>query len=681
MGTEATLLKEFVGFLPLFLLHISIGMTASFTTILIHYFEHTQPDLKEYSTLIGTSEDYVQIIIAVFGGFLQQMIGPRRMLVLATIPNIASWIIIFFASNQVAGLILSRLLAGASIGLMASNVYIADVASTKNVVFFNYTRQIFITLGAIMMYAIAQIIYKVLDIEFYYVSLFVVGFPLIAFGALLCMKESPVYLERRRRLLEEAGPKANVAKLNLEKMKFPASSPTVYIPFVLISGLISLQHFSGFTYTKRFTIQVLGAMSNSSLPVESQHSATVSRGVNTSSSGSFSPDLPDVPVPLNTDSYYWAMLVCGVYLVSSLLVARLLRSIRRRFMFFISLFLTSICLIIIGFLMEEEMLSSILSDTTIHVLKVVFLCLHTFVVQCGLQGLPTQLADVLFPSSCKSIMKGICKAVTSFTLVIFIFSINTFELHQRFWIMAGTLLLTSPLLFILVPEIRNIGKGMASNFIMPFQTVFYILLPKQEVRRKWSEAVRKVSTMKAVIGMIDNKLAKENALNTCVTYTRTFTFLGEVTDIEEYRTDPKLKRRNEELVTYVCNILPQSSYITTNWKEDRVLVGRGPTKFPESLKESGGIFLFNDVLIVAKCLLRSWRYVDETSFVVQDLEVTRLEENLIITSKEERVRLAFTDVSEAETWKRFIEFCQESQDFRRASPQLLEVAEETQCLL
>ena len=53
MGGEATLLKEFVGFLPLFLLHISTGMTASFTTILIHYFEHTQPHLKEYSTLIG----------------------------------------------------------------------------------------------------------------------------------------------------------------------------------------------------------------------------------------------------------------------------------------------------------------------------------------------------------------------------------------------------------------------------------------------------------------------------------------------------------------------------------------------------------------------------------------------------------------------------------------------------
>ena len=82
--------------------------------------------------------------------------------IIATIPNIASWTILFFASHQVAGLVLSRLLAGVSIGLMASNVYIADVASTPNIVFFNYTRQIFITLGAIMMYAVAQIIHKVI---------------------------------------------------------------------------------------------------------------------------------------------------------------------------------------------------------------------------------------------------------------------------------------------------------------------------------------------------------------------------------------------------------------------------------------------------------------------------------------------------------------------------------------
>merc|ERR1712226_1833686 len=137
-------------------------MAGCFATILIHYFEHNFPEL-DYTTLLGTSEDYAQIVIAVFGGFLQQMIGPRRMLILATLPNILSWALIAFLSENVEALILSRVLAGASIGLMASNVYIADVASTKNIVFFNYTRQIFITTGAIMMYAIMQLIYKVIN--------------------------------------------------------------------------------------------------------------------------------------------------------------------------------------------------------------------------------------------------------------------------------------------------------------------------------------------------------------------------------------------------------------------------------------------------------------------------------------------------------------------------------------
>ena len=492
--------------------------------------------------------------------------------------------------------------------------------------------------------------------------MFVLGFPVLAFGALLCMKESPVYLERRRRLLEEAGPKANVAKLNLEKMKFPASSPTVYIPFVLISGLISLQHFSGFTYTKRFTIQVLGAMSNSSLPVESQHSATVSRGVNTSSSGSFSPDLPDVPVPLNTDSYYWAMLVCGVYLVSSLLVARLLRSIRRRFMFFISLFLTSLCLLAIGFLMEDEMVLTIFSHNTVILLKVVFLCLHTFVVQCGLQGLPTQLADILFPSSCKSIMKGTCKAMTSLTLVIFISLINLFPIFVRFWVMAAVLFVGSPLLFIFVPEIRNIGKGTAGNFILPVQTVFYILLPKVDMRKKWQKTVKKVSMMKAFINIIDKKLAQEEALDSWTNCNQTFTFRGELVALKDFKSNPALVKSNEELMAYIANILPGSGFLHRNWREDRIMIGRGPTKFPNDIKENGGIFLFDDVLILAKCLLRNWRYVNEICFNIADLRMKKKGETLELTNCDGTITIAFGDDSEAEMWRRYIEFCQTSME-------------------
>ena len=34
-------------------LQMSSGMMGSFTTILIHYFEHSQPHLKDYTTLLG----------------------------------------------------------------------------------------------------------------------------------------------------------------------------------------------------------------------------------------------------------------------------------------------------------------------------------------------------------------------------------------------------------------------------------------------------------------------------------------------------------------------------------------------------------------------------------------------------------------------------------------------------
>ena len=53
MAEEKTLGREFLGFVPLFLLHMSIGMMGSFTTILIHYFEHSQPQMGDYTTILG----------------------------------------------------------------------------------------------------------------------------------------------------------------------------------------------------------------------------------------------------------------------------------------------------------------------------------------------------------------------------------------------------------------------------------------------------------------------------------------------------------------------------------------------------------------------------------------------------------------------------------------------------
>ena len=88
------------------------------------------------------------------------------------------------------------------------------------------------------------------------------------------------------------------------------------------------------------------------------------------------------------------------------------------------------------------------------------------------------------------------------------------------------------------------------------------------------------------------------------------------------------------------------------------MIGRGPTKFPNDIKENGGIFLFDDVLILAKCLLRNWRYVNETCLKVAELSVKKKGENLELTNSDGTITIAFGDDSEAEMWRRYIEFCQ-----------------------
>ena len=92
------------------------------------------------------------------------------------------------------------------------------------------------------------------------------------------------------------------------------------------------------------------------------------------------------------------------------------------------------------------------------------------------------------------------------------------------------------------------------------------------------------------------------------------------------------------------------------------MIGRGPTKFPNDIKENGGIFLFDDVLILAKCLLRNWRYVNEICFNIADLRMKKKGETLELTNCDGTITIAFGDDSEAEMWRRYIEFCQTSME-------------------
>ena len=135
-----TFLQEMLSLLPFFILHLSSGMGGSITTVLIEQYERTN---KTYSSgqaneavreaMIGTFQDIPPIIIAVLGGFLQQMFGPRNLLIVSAVPSILSWLLLAADPLSFPCILLSRLMTGFSNGLLTGNVYLANIASSGNI--------------------------------------------------------------------------------------------------------------------------------------------------------------------------------------------------------------------------------------------------------------------------------------------------------------------------------------------------------------------------------------------------------------------------------------------------------------------------------------------------------------------------------------------------------------------
>ena len=108
------------------------GMSASFTTILIEHYEktfknstdpfETNKDIVE--AMLGTFQvkcfihstfllrkclqDIPPILVSVMGGFLQQMYGPKRILMVSAVPSILSWFLVALGSSSISILLMSR---------------------------------------------------------------------------------------------------------------------------------------------------------------------------------------------------------------------------------------------------------------------------------------------------------------------------------------------------------------------------------------------------------------------------------------------------------------------------------------------------------------------------------------------------------------------------------------------
>ena len=122
------------------MISLDSGMAGSFTTILIEQFGKLdalnatlQEDMAMMEAMIGSFQDIPPIIVAIIGGFLQQLLGPRRVLILSAVPNILSWLLITINYSSVKTILLSRVSAGLANGLLTGNVYLSNIASPKNI--------------------------------------------------------------------------------------------------------------------------------------------------------------------------------------------------------------------------------------------------------------------------------------------------------------------------------------------------------------------------------------------------------------------------------------------------------------------------------------------------------------------------------------------------------------------
>ena len=294
-------------------------------------------------------------------------------------------------------------------------------------------------------------------------------------------------------------------------------------------------------------------------------------------------------------------------------MAFMVKKLRIRFLYFVSLFLTVIILTCLGLVSDVGLIPSEISATTTKYFKTFLICLHVFFIQLGLNTLPSLLVDILFPTSCKAVMKGITRAISSIILVFFVFIFKNLEYSHAFYAMAGSLLISSPFLYLFVPEIRNVGTDMSAEFFLPSQTVLYFVLPdslkgakhsRQKAMKNWKSAVSKIKVHNAFIKDI---VKDELEVDVTASKFTTVRFENVIKNVSEIYENQKFAQINRERINFVSNILGQGNVLAASPSQHRILIGRGPVNCVNEVMKKGSIFLFNDILILAKCVVSNRR--------------------------------------------------------------------------
>ena len=484
---------------------------------------------------------------------------------------------------------------------------------------------------------------------------------------MLFAPESPIFLEQKKALqkAEEDGPTASNWSKRIGEVKslfrIPLQSPEVCKPLVLILGITCLQHFSGFTFTKKFLLQVLAPQNKNMNSTSSNVTEILGQSE-------------------DYTSYYFAMAINLLRFLANLLMARFLVNIRIRLLFFLSMFTTGICLATLAFLLHPLGERLVPQDIDLY-LRVGVLALHVFSVQFGIQTLAGQMTDTLLPSHSKSILKGLIRSAQSISLFMFV-SVMAFLPHPTaFWTMAAVLVLASPVLYVYIPELRSLGRAAGSLYFLPIQTKFYVSIPRDGDTQPMTRFRNAGASIIAALAFSSTRTSRRRnrisfrgqmsveeradhvaqRRNTIKNASEDkFATFGENT-VEETLDDPSLKKENQLSVTLIKNMLPgANNYLANHHNEDRILVARGPATFSSGVGAffKCGVFLFTDILVVAQKVKKNRKYVNPRVFKLDNsFTVERQETTLTFANKKSPCSIVLEPEAKAKMWEKFVKFC------------------------
>jgi len=227
------------------------------------------------------------------------------------------------------------------------------------------------------------------------------------------------------------------------------------------------------------------------------------------------------------------------------------------------------------------------------------------------------------------------------------------------------------------------GRAAWEFYFSPAQTIFYFLIPNAEESRAWKtvkkwsiviSAVMRFKQPSVLMGLSDTG---ENKISNGWTYQRQKTLerVGNENQIatfhlntlEEVKEDEELKKRNKLSVTFVENILGMNNWLALNPNPDRLILARGPAKCVwEKLlcvqeNFSVGVFLFSDVIIVARKLMKNRKYrILLTLKIDTNFEVSRDELEVTFKNGSNDFAASFSDQGNAIMWQQYANYWKEA---------------------